>query len=441
MLGGSFWIALLRNSMGAGLMMGVFLLLDRPGPSMRRKAAGYMIFGLLAGIAFSFWYVYDYENYVRFAGMLSIPAIGIFCIKMSPDTIYTGLYKLALGFYLLSITVFCGIDISRVCFGGSIFADILIRIGIAAVMLFLLAFRVRRNFLDGIEYLSGEMDWFSAVTVVLSILIAALIAFWPGTHELSAIRMIRTAILFFMSGVIQYLVYQLYFHKGRERRCQIEKELLETNERLIRHQLELMKESSQELDRIRHDARHHCLFIEEYARNNEKEELLAYVRQYRQELEQHKTQGALSYAHGCGTIHNILSVYARRAEQEGIQVTMHVKAAGEIAVEDIDLVAIIANIFENAIHGCAASGRKEKKIHISVMRKGCKIVIQCCNTCAADVKLKHGLPESGKGSGTGIFSVLKTAAFYNGEAEFAVENGMFAARVLLNAGKGCVRVS
>ncbi len=41
MLGGSFWIAMLRHMMGAALMMGVFFLLDRPRFSIKRTAVYY----------------------------------------------------------------------------------------------------------------------------------------------------------------------------------------------------------------------------------------------------------------------------------------------------------------------------------------------------------------------------------------------------------------
>ena len=125
MLGGSFWIAVLRNSIGAGLMMTVFLLLDHPRLSM--KIWYYAIFGLLVVLVFSFWYWLDSGSFVRFAGMLSIPVVGSFCVAMSRDTLYLSLYKLALGFYLLSVIVFCGIDAARICFAGNLWADIIIR--------------------------------------------------------------------------------------------------------------------------------------------------------------------------------------------------------------------------------------------------------------------------------------------------------------------------
>ena len=86
MLGGSFWISLLRNCMGAGLMLAVFLLLDRGRLPVKKAVSCYGLFGLLAAVVFSFWYMSDHENFVRFSGLLAIPAVGIFCIKMSGDT-------------------------------------------------------------------------------------------------------------------------------------------------------------------------------------------------------------------------------------------------------------------------------------------------------------------------------------------------------------------
>lgn len=425
MLGGPLWVAVLRNSLGAILMMGVFLLLDHPRLSMKKTVCYYFLFALFAVAGFSLWYLYDRENFILFSGMLSIFVVGVFCILLSREILYVSLYKLALGFYILSLTVFCGIDASRIWFNGSIWADIIIRLIMAVVIIFVIASKIRRSFLEGIGYLRDEMDLFSAVTVLLSIFIAAIVAFWPGTHAFSVFNIVRTVLLFLMSGVIQYMVFQLYLHKGKERRYQVEKELLETNERLIRRQLELMHESEEEAARIRHDARHHCLLIEEYIRSGENGKLLGYVKQYKEYIE--------STEAGCigsnETINSILSVYSRWAKEKGIKVTMYVKAAGELAVRDTDLVAVIANIFENAIHGCIESCQPEQKIDISVMRKG-KRLLYNANTCLKGIKLKNGMP--GNGRGTGIYSVMKVVSYYNGEAEFDVKDGMFIVKILLN---------
>lgn len=414
--------------MAAFLMMAVFLLLDRPCLPMKKTICCYVLFGVAVVTCFSVWYALDWESFVRFAGMLTIPVIGVFCTKLSRETIYVSLYKLTLGFYLISVTVFCGIDAARLWFSESIWADLAVRSVLMTLMIAIIAWKVRTRFLEGIDYVREEMDWFSTVTVFFSILTAALVAFWPGTHVFSMFHVVRTVILFLMAGIIQFMVYKIYFHRGRERRYQVENELLETNERLISRQLELMRESREEAARIRHDVRHHSLLIEKYIRNGENDKLLAYVKQYRDDVESRGTECI------CGneTISNILSLYARQAKKEGIEVTMHVRAAGDVTVRDIDLVAVIANVFENAIHGCQASGKSDQNIFMSVDQKGKKIVVQCRNTCSADLKFKNGVPQSDSGKSIGISSILKVVSYYRGEAEFSVKDGMFITKILLH---------
>lgn len=60
------------------------------------------------------------------------------------------------------------------------------------------------------------------------------------------------------------------------------------------------------------------------------------------------------------------------------------------------------------------------------------MVIQCRNTCAQDIKIKNGLPESDTGTRTGISSILKVVSYYKGETEFLLEDGMFVVKILLN---------
>lgn len=97
MLGGSFWIALCRNSLGAVLLMAVFLLLDKPRLSMRKTVFCYVIYGFLLVVIFSAWYLFDHTGFIQGAGPLACLAIGLFCGILSSGTLYLSLYKISLG--------------------------------------------------------------------------------------------------------------------------------------------------------------------------------------------------------------------------------------------------------------------------------------------------------------------------------------------------------
>ena len=428
MLGGSFWIAFLRNGMSVVLMMSFFLMLDRPRFSMRTTVCCYIGFGLLILVSYSLWYLFANTSFVKMAAFSILPVIGIFCSLMSRENIYLSLYKTAAAFYLFSVGTFLGVDAARWWFDGNLWVDILLRFLSYSVILIFTWKKLRKEFLDGVDFLVEEMDWFSTFALFISIFLGAIMAYWPNLQGFSIFNMVRAFFVLAMAGFLQYTILHLYIHLGREHHYQTEKELLELNEQLLQSQIDIVGESEKEAARIRHDARHHILLIRDYVEKGNMENLLAYLNEYGEDVENRRAKPICAHP----AVNSILSVYARQAKAKRIAVNIDVEIVHNIAVRDIDWVAILANVFENAIHGCGNSGKKEQEIDIYIRKKGKKIIIQCTNTCADDIKFRKGIPKSGSGEGIGTASIIKTASRYSGEVDFAMENGRFITRVLLN---------
>lgn len=428
MLGGSFWVALMRNTISSVLMLSFFLMLDRPRLPMKKTAVCYVIFGFCLIISYSLWYLGANASFVRYASLSSLFVIGIFCTLMSSDVVYLSLYKMAVAFYMFSVCTFCGVDVARWWFDGNVWVDIFVRF-ISLVLILIFTWRkLRKLFLDGADFLMEEMDMFSAVTLLVSVMIGAVVAYWPNLQGFSVFNMVRAFVTLFMAGVLQYTILHLYIHLGQEHYYQKEKELLEINEQLLRRQLELMRESEEEAARTRHDVRHHTLLIKEYIRKGELDKLLGYLDQYGEDVENQQIKDICDNR----AVNSILSVYARKARSRNIKLTMDIKVAEGLAIRDIDWIAILANAFENSIHGCEYSVEPEPEIDIYIAQKGNKVVIRFCNTSAGRVRFQNGLPRSDKGGGLGTSSIVKAASRYSGETDFEVEGGKFIMRVLLN---------
>lgn len=423
MLGGSFVVSLVRNGMGALLMLAVFLLLDRPRFSIRRTILYYAAFGLLAAVGYSIWYWIDRVQYVHFSGLLAIPVLGVFCICMSRDNLYLSLYKLTLGFYLLSVTVFCGVDGARLWFGGNLWADIMIRVVMIAVCLLVLIFKIRERFLAGVDFLCEAMDLFSAITLVVAVLLAAISAYAPSNHEFSLAHILQVAMLLLMAGIIQWMAFSLYLNRGRAYYYRREKALLEINEQLLRRQMEQLQDSKETEVRIRTRLRHQCNMMEAHIRNNQIQELMTCVQQYGSELEEEHANQIC----GIAAVDGILSAYEKYAKEKGIRVVMQVRVGKELAVREMDLAAILAHVFENAIHGCETIRGEQPRICLLIHQKKNKVVIQCKSTCAREQEF---------GAAGGILPVIR---FYNGEADIAVNRGLLVARILLNMPQSSVK--
>ena len=105
-------------------------------------------------------------------------------------------------------------------------------------------------------------------------------------------------------------------------------------------------------------------------------------------------------------------------------------------IPSIDLVAILANAYENAIYACMevkkqADGR-ECFIHLILKKKKNKLIISCSNTCRIETELKNGEPKTEFTGGVGVSSIIRTAEKYGGEYDFKNDNGVFVFRLLMN---------
>lgn len=198
---------------------------------------------------------------------------------------------------------------------------------------------------------------------------------------------------------------------------------VETQNKLLIAQIEAETAQLAADSQARHDRRHHNLVMLEFANNNDIES----VREYLKNLVEGESE-ILGEARHCENmmVNTVLSVYERRAKESGIAVSISAKASRDLAVLPQDLVIVIANLFENAIHATEKLKSKEKYIHISVKESLRRLLIRVENPC------KHSLSFDESLYGVGIWSVISTANKYDGMFDFTAENGVFSAKISLN---------
>lgn len=232
-------------------------------------------------------------------------------------------------------------------------------------------------------------------------------------------------IIFLLFLMIIIAVYVVFLKTIQYMYSAAEQQKAELQSKFLLEQMKAMQEALEETRRLRHDARHHNLQILEYVKVGEIDALLHYLGEYEKETERHLTVKL------CDNLaaNSILSAYARKAEESGVTVHFDVSMKQDVGISDIDIVAILANLMENAIHGCLNSQKPEPLIDVYIGRRAGKLVIYISNTVGQDVILDHGLPRS-KDS-VGISSILHSAAHYGGEYDFQSGDGVFSCQLLL----------
>ena len=202
-----------------------------------------------------------------------------------------------------------------------------------------------------------------------------------------------------------------------------EKRAVETQNKLLVAQIEAESVQLAADRQARHDRRHHNLVMLEFASNNDIES----VREYLASLVDGEgdARGDVRHCENV-TVNTVLTVYERRAVEEGISVNISAKASRDLSVLPQDLVVVIANLFENAIHAASKLKSGNKHIDIHVKDSAQRLLIKVENPCKANLTFDETL------YGIGIRSVISTTNKYEGMYDFAAEDGIFCAKISLN---------
>ena len=202
---------------------------------------------------------------------------------------------------------------------------------------------------------------------------------------------------------------------------------LQANEKFLQAQINSYKKMGESAKQTRHDFRHHSMVVMEYAKNKDYQAILSYLSEY-DKREQDKYQEVFCKNHAADTV---LSAYANRCEQGGIEFGADVWLEETEGISDYDLVSILANVLENAVNGCMEAEGK-RRVEIALGPKGRKLVIVCKNTCVSDIPFENDLPKNKEREGIGVESILSTAARYSGVTDFSVSNNVFVCQIILS---------
>ena len=409
MLGGPIYIAFIRFAIS---LAGVILLFSEMSESRfdrKKTVVCYGGFSAAALILASVWYVVDWESCVRIVAFAMYICFAVFAMIISRDSIYLSIYKLALTFYLLAVFLIGGLETAIIFFNRNIWADIITRVILILIMTFFIEKKLKSSIKGFGNYVETEVDKFSVAVMIISILFGIGFILNPMIKEATPYRIYQIVVNFVLTGTLQLLVYRFYLHIGIEKEYEKENQLIQMNHRLLERQMEILEESVESGRRLRHDIRHHNAVIAEYVRRGQKEELLQYLREYDKETE----RGMVEMICANTAVNNVLSAYTRKARNAQIKVRLDIEIGRNLAIPNIDLVAIIANAYENAIYACMEvkkhSNERECFIYFMIRKRKNKLIIFCSNTCRMETELKNGQPKAEFTGGIGVSSIIKTA--------------------------------
>ena len=202
----------------------------------------------------------------------------------------------------------------------------------------------------------------------------------------------------------------------------MKRETEQQNELLL---LQIEKENLQmAADRMaRHDRRHHNLVLLEFANKNDIETVKDYLKTLVED-----DVGRFEGNDYCknATINTVLSVYEKKAKEDGVKVNISASAGYDIPISPKDLVIVIANLFENAINAVKKLKSDDTIVDVDIREKENRLLVKIENPCKPNLKFDE------TDYGIGISSVIAVTNSYEGMYDFIVKNEKFIAKICLN---------
>lgn len=235
----------------------------------------------------------------------------------------------------------------------------------------------------------------------------------PGTCYQVQLLLSIASVCLFISSILLFLTYS--------HQVQQDSEALQVRNELQRIQAEqsyyqILEQQNQQLMLYAHDAKKHLAAIQAL---NEDPRIGNYVAQLSQHL--------ADYTRNCHSGNKLLDVmmnkYAIDCKMRGVQFEYDVRVCNLSQLEDIDLVAILGNLLDNAV--TAAEKSAEKLISLSTARRNSYSIIILKNSCDTPPKQSGSRLISTKSDtrfhGYGLKSAENSIRKYHGDYDWNYE--------------------
>ena len=297
---------------------------------------------------------------------------------------------------------------------------IVFALGLMALMQVLLYAVLLPSFRKVAPYIRTGWGKFYAVVLSFFALVVMQTAF-PVMSPMSdkeLLVFLLTILAYCITYVSMFASMKNVMELTHEKQKQTHTELLLSQVRSQAKEAELVRQN-------RHDMRHHYQMLLSYAENGNWDQLTDYLKRHTEHIE------TITTGRFCEneTVNNILKVYHQKATEQNITMEIHAAAKPELSATSPDLVAIIANVLENALHGAKKSDSTTPFIRMNIKHQADRFVISCDNTCAKSLEFQE-MPDYLKG--IGIQSITATAEKYSGSCLFSAKDGLFRCMVIMD---------
>ena len=357
-------------------------------------------------------------------------AVVCFQIKVRAAAIYSALMVvLSLAFEFATIFFVSAIADANVTEYNSDFLMLAIETAVSKTLYFVSCIILLRFF----QSTDSTLDRipFTFYLYPFNTLLVFLVFWYICTHEVlgrsSQMLLAYISVLLLASTVILFITYRHNVEKDSEYiRIKSENKRLQTEKSYY----EILEHQNHQLMIYAHDAKNHLAAIKNLSADPR-------INEYVQKLSTQLKSYTSTCHSGNITLDVLINKYVTECELRGVSFSYDVRLCNLSGVEDIDIVAILGNLMDNAL--TSAEQSSAKKMSIATTWRNSYNVIIISNSCdCAPVSMGEQLfttKEDRKLHGFGLKSVKRTLKKYQGDFswEYNSTNHIFIVTVMVGA--------
>jgi len=270
-----------------------------------------------------------------------------------------------------------------------------------------------------------EAYWISIFVIPISSLFILEITF-----QAEGLAAYQTAISVTAVLIINFTVFFLFDRLARLYQEKQEKVLIEQENKYYENQLQIINETQETTNILKHDMKNHLCAIFSDIKNGNMDEAQKHITDI---VDVYETGTEIIHT-GYPAIDSLINYRFQTAKQNGIKVNVNISLPPDLNLSSFDLTVILGNLVDKALQAVSQvndNGFIDFTIHYT---KG-MILIKVSNPFKTAIKTENGRMVTSKADkenhGYGLRSVSETIDKYNGAIEIETEKNIFTVTAIL----------
>lgn len=267
--------------------------------------------------------------------------------------------------------------------------------------------------------------WISAILIPTATIIYEIM--FINCENLTKLKVIISVILLFVTNITAFYLYDSLAQNYIKHSKLV---ILQKENELYNKQCEIMQNSTEELQKFRHDINNQFLAIYELLSSEKYEDAKKQLINLTD-----LTKDKIIYSNsGNIIIDGLINYKLQNILKENIKIKTEIAVPKELNIDTTDIVTIIGNLLDNAL-AAINSIEKEKMLIIKIVFSQQRIIIHMSNSFSGDIICRNGKIITSKQEhwqhGYGLSNIAKTVDKYNGYMEINYTKSIFMVDIIL----------